>query len=114
MYADVADFNEWKTGRRATGMTFSATTFSQKLGSTIGSFILLSALAALGYQANQIQGNASVSGIVYMQTLIPGVLAILTAGTLIFYNLDQKRLDSIQLELAERNKPNTVTEASVL
>jgi len=29
MYADVADFNEWKTGRCATGMTFSATTFSQ-------------------------------------------------------------------------------------
>ena len=24
MYADTADFNEWRTGRRATAMTFSA------------------------------------------------------------------------------------------
>ena len=52
MYADVSDFNEWKTGRRATAMTFAATTFSQKLGSTIGSAVLLSMLAYLGYEAN--------------------------------------------------------------
>ena len=103
MYADVADFNEWKTGRRATGMTFSATTFSQKLGSTIGSAALLGVLASLGYQANKIQGDASVSGIVYMQTLIPGILAILTALTLIFYKLNQDTLDQIQIDLTKRH-----------
>jgi GPH family glycoside/pentoside/hexuronide:cation symporter len=32
MYADTADYNEWRTGRRATAMTFAAATFSQKLG----------------------------------------------------------------------------------
>lgn len=103
MYADVADFNEWKTGRRATGMTFAATTFSQKLGSTIGSAVLLSMLAYLGYEANTIQDDASKQGIVYLQTIIPGVLAILTAGTLLFYKLSQSKLDSIQLELAARS-----------
>ncbi len=103
MYADVADFNEWKTGRRATGMTFSATTCSQKLGSTIGSAALLGMLASLGYQANKIQGDASVSGIVYMKTLIPGILAFLTAAVLIFYKLDQTRLDSIQIDLKNRH-----------
>jgi GPH family glycoside/pentoside/hexuronide:cation symporter len=29
MYADTADYNEWRTGRRATAMTFAAATFSQ-------------------------------------------------------------------------------------
>ena len=103
MYADVADFNEWRTGRRATGMTFSATTFSQKLGSTIGSAALLFVLASLGYQANTLQGDASLQGIVYMQTAIPGMLAILTAGTLLFYKLDRNKLAQIQLDLQKRN-----------
>jgi Na+/melibiose symporter-like transporter len=36
MIADVADYSEWKTGRRATGMTFSATTFGLKMGLSLG------------------------------------------------------------------------------
>ncbi|MFL6636082.1 MAG: glycoside-pentoside-hexuronide (GPH):cation symporter, partial [Massilia sp.] len=35
MYADTADYNEWRTGRRATAMTFAAATFSQKLGTAV-------------------------------------------------------------------------------
>ena len=100
MYADVADFNEWRFGRRATAMTFSATTFSQKLGSTVGSAAILATLAVMGYEANTIQGNGSVQAIVYMQSIIPGLLALLAAATLIFYNLDQSKLDKIQLDLA--------------
>ena len=103
MYADVSDFNEWKTGRRATAMTFAATTFSQKLGSTIGSAVLLSMLAYLGYEANAIQADASRNGIVYLQTIVPGILVILTAATLIFYKLGQSTLDEIQVELAARS-----------
>jgi len=56
---------------------------------------------ALGFKPpNTIQANGSVQAIVYMQSIIPGLLALLAAGTLIFYNLDQSRLDKIQLDLA--------------
>lgn len=103
MYADVSDFNEWKTRRRATGMTFAATTFSQKLGSTIGSAVLLAMLAYFGYEANTVQNDASRQGILYLQTFIPGVLAIVTASTLLFYKLGQSTLDNIQIELAARS-----------
>ena len=103
MYADVSDYNEWKTGRRATAMTFAATTFSQKLGSTIGSAVLLTMLAYLGYEANTIQDDSSRNGIVYLQTLVPGILVILTAATLVFYKLSQSKLDEIQVELAARS-----------
>ena len=44
MYADAADYNEWKNGRRATAMTFSAATFSQKLGGALGSAGMLLSL----------------------------------------------------------------------
>ena len=36
LYADTADYSEWKTGRRATGLVFSAGTFAQKMGWTVG------------------------------------------------------------------------------
>ncbi len=102
MYADVADFNEWKNGRRATGMTFAATTFSQKLGSAGGSFLMLSVLAIMGYQAGKMQDGASLDSIVYMQTLVPGCFAFLTALALVFYNLTDKKLEEIQQELKQR------------
>lgn len=102
MYADVADYNEWRTGRRATGMTFSATTFSQKLGGAAGSAIMLSVLAALGYEANQAQSGASLDGIVYMQTLAPGAFAFIAIIALMFYNLTGETLEQIQKDLAER------------
>ncbi len=104
MYADVTDYNEWKLGRRATGMTFAATTFSQKLGSAGGSALMLSVLAAMGYQAGKIQSGASLDGIIYMQTLVPGIFAILTAVTLIFYNLSGETLEKIQTDLNNRHQ----------
>ena len=102
MYADVADFNEWKTGHRATGMTFSATTFSQKLGGAAGSALLLSLLATMGYRAGEVQSGASLDSIVYMQTVVPGLFALLTAAALLFYELDEERLRNIQAQLRAR------------
>ena len=102
MYADVADYNEWKNGRRATGMTFAATTFSQKIGSAAGSALMLSVLATMGYQAGQMQDGASLDSIIYMQTLIPGLFALVTAFTLIFYNLSDSKLEQLQQELKAR------------
>ena len=103
MYADAADYNEWKTGNRATAMTFSAATFSQKLGSAAGSAGMLGVLAYLGYEANQAQGGASLDGINFLQTAAPGIFAAIAALVVMFYNLDNKKLDLIQTELAARN-----------
>ncbi len=102
MYADAADYNEWKTGRRATAMTFSAATFAQKLGGAAGSFAMLALLGYLGYEANQAQNDASLNGINFIQTALPGFFAGIAAVVVVFYNLDNKKLDQIQTELANR------------
>jgi GPH family glycoside/pentoside/hexuronide:cation symporter len=104
MYADVADYNEWCNGRRATAMTFAATTFSQKIGSAGGSIIMLSMLAAMGYQAGEMQQGASLDSIVYMQTLIPGFFALITALSLVFYNLTDAKVEAVQAELVARHQ----------
>jgi GPH family glycoside/pentoside/hexuronide:cation symporter len=102
MYADCADYNEWKTGRRATAMTFAAATFSQKLGGALASFVIASVLAGLGYVANQAQTGASQTGIVLLISVVPGALALLAAVIMCFYNLTDTRLSEIQAALAER------------
>ena len=102
MYADAADYTEWKTGERATAMTFSAATFAQKLGSAGGSALMLAVLAYLGYESNQAQNDASLEGINLLQTVVPGIFAAIAVGVVYFYNLSSEKLDQIQTDLAER------------
>lgn len=102
MYADAADFNEWRTGNRATAMTFAAATFAQKLGSTVGSVAMLGVLAYFGYQANQAQSGASLEGINFLQTAAPGIFAGIAVIVVLFYNLSNNKLEQIQADLANR------------
>ncbi|KAA9130544.1 MFS transporter [Marinihelvus fidelis] len=102
MYADTADYNEWKNGRRATAMTFSAATFAQKLGGSLGSAGMLWILAAIGYIAKEAQSGASQAGINLLQTAIPGAFALLAVVVISFYNLTGPQLQKIQDELDAR------------
>ncbi len=102
MYADTADYNEWRTGRRATAMTFAAATFSQKLGTALAAAVIGSVFTALGYVANAVQSSASQNGIVLLMSFIPAIFALLAVGVMFFYNLDNKKLIEIQSDLAAR------------
>jgi len=104
MYADCADYTEWKTGRRATAMTFAAATFSQKLGGALASAAIAWLLSLLGYVANQVQGEASRTGIVLLLTVIPGVVALLAAWVMRFYPLDGPTLERVQADLRRRRR----------
>ena len=102
MYADSADYNEYKTGRRATAMTFAAASFSQKLGGALASAVIGWVLASLGYVANHLQSGASQTGIVVLMSFVPGALALVAACLMAFYNLSDKRLLDIQDALFDR------------
>ena len=106
MYADSADYNEWKTGRRATAMTFSAATFAQKLGGALGSAGMLWVLAAFGYAAKVAQSDASQFGIVILQTAVPGFFAIIAVFATRYYTLTGEQLETIQSDLKERQAKN--------
>ena len=102
MYADSADYNEYRTGRRATAMTFAAASFSQKLGGALASAVIGWVLAALGYIANTVQTGASQGGIILLMSVVPGVLALVAAVLMLFYNLSDARLIEIQDALFDR------------
>ena len=102
MYADTADYNEWRTGRRATAMTFAAATFSQKLGNALAAAVMGWVFAALGYVANTAQTAQSQWGIVLMISFIPAAFAFLAVAVMLFYRLDNQQMAEIRVELARR------------
>lgn len=102
MYADTADYSQWKTGRRATAMIFSAAAFAQKLGGAIAGAMIGWILASMGYIANQAQTGASEQGIVLLMTLIPGVIAIVAVVAIRFYPLTDEQQKQIQDDLSNQ------------
>jgi GPH family glycoside/pentoside/hexuronide:cation symporter len=101
-YADTADYSEWKTGRRATGLVFSAASFSQKLGWTVGGALAGWLLGYFGFKANVGQSAAVQNGIRYMMSFIPAVTGFLSAAFALFYSLDDSVMLKIEQELRQR------------
>ena len=104
MYADTADYGEWKRGRRATGLIFSASTMSQKMGWAFGAFVALTLMSQIGFAPNQDQSQASLNGLVALFSIIPAGFGVLATIIAYFYPLNDKRVDQIVKELAERRK----------
>ena len=106
MYADTADYAEWRFGRRATGIVFSAATFGQKFGWGIGGALTGWLLALFNYIPNMDQGPDAILGIKLMLSIIPGTLMIASVVLLFFYNLTEDFMLKVQDELNTRREQN--------
>jgi len=104
MYADTADYSEWKNGRRATGLVFSASTMSQKFGWAFGTVIAGFLLSTIGFKPHVEQSAEVVHGIRMLMSLIPAVAAVLSVIFIIKYNLNNKIMKVIVGELTEKRK----------
>ncbi len=102
LYTDVADYGEWKFGRRATGLVFSAAMFAQKVGLTIGGAASGWMLELFGFVPNAAQSDEALLGIRLMFAVLPGSLALLNAMILLAYPLTQAQTESMQAELQAR------------
>jgi GPH family glycoside/pentoside/hexuronide:cation symporter len=102
MLGDSADYSEWKDGRRATGLVFSAATFAQKAGWGIGGALAGWLLALFHFEANVEQTQTALNGIKLMISVFPGILYMSCAILLIFYNIDQPTCIKMQQELDQR------------
>ncbi len=105
IYADVADYSEWKTGRRFTGMVFATIGFALKSGLALGSASFLWIMkyifnydTKLPDAAQAVQGYRACSGIVV------GVLFAVCTVLLIAYPITKRLTIQMADELAERRK----------
>ena len=106
MYADTADYSEWKQGRRATGLVFSASSMSQKLGWAFGGAATGWLLAYFGFQANVVQTENAQTGIRLMLSILPAAGAIISMLFIFVYPLTEEKLSAITEELEQRRKEN--------
>ncbi|MBO9584105.1 MAG: MFS transporter [Flavobacterium sp.] len=102
MYADSADYSEWKQGRRATGLVFSASSMSQKFGWTIGGAGAGWLLGYYGFQANVEQTATAQNGIQLMLSILPAIAAAISVAFILFYPLSEEKLQIIEQDLNEK------------
>lgn len=103
MFADVADYSEYKDGRSSTGLVFSSSSMAQKFGGAIGGFLLLMILGAFGYDKDlAMQADTTLGAIKALMSFIPAIGALLGVLCLAFYPLTTEKMKKIQEELASR------------
>jgi Na+/melibiose symporter-like transporter len=113
MIADVADYSEWKTYRRATAIIFSAMMVGLKAGLAIGGALVAWILGMYGYinredvaGINEIIQPESVSQgakmLVSVYASIPFFIVVVLL--LLFYEINKKKEVQIEKELSERRK----------
>jgi Na+/melibiose symporter-like transporter len=104
MFADVADYAEWKTGRRTTGVIFATIIFGLKTGLSLGGFAAGWLLSGYGYKPNAVQTPQALQGIRMTISIYPAILFLIVITCLVRYKIGKRLNLQIQDELAERRK----------
>ena len=110
MIADVADYSEWKNNRRATAIIFSAMMVGLKGGLSIGSALVTWILGLYNYITKEgiiageviVQPDSAVQGTKMLVSIFPAIPFLIGIGLLLFYEIDKKMEDKIEIDLKER------------
>lgn len=104
MYADVADYSELKDGTASTGLIFSSASMAQKFGGAFGGAAVMWILAAFGYSTAEgaVQTESAILGLRVLMSWIPAVVAAIAILVVWFYPLTKKKMETVQVELAEK------------
>lgn len=109
IFADVADFSEWKTSRRFTGIVFATIGFALKSGLALGSAAFLWIMAGLyNFDAGPSTPEA-IHGFHLTSTIYCGVLFAICTLLLMIYPLNKRTTIQMADELAERRKKFAAT-----
>jgi len=107
MYTDTADYSEWKTGRRATGLIMAASLFALKLGIALGGALMAWLLDFHGFKPNVEQTTAGLLGIKLLMSIYPAVAGAMGCVLMLFYPLNNKMLVQIAQDLLARRQQNS-------
>ena len=96
MVGDIADYVEYQSGRRATGTTTSAVTFSHKFGMSIGGLVTGVLFSIYSYTPNTEQSETVLVLIKSMMSVLPAVGALGVAALMLIYPLGDRRMAEIR------------------
>ena len=109
MIADVADFSEWQTGRRATGFMYAGILFALKAGLGLGGALTGWILGAYGYVGNVAQSPEALLGIRLSATVYSAVPLAIALVCVILYPITKSLNLQIQNELEARRAKSAAT-----
>lgn len=113
MTADCVDYYEYKTGKRMEGAAYSVLTLTIKVCLALGTALGLVFVQFSGYSETVAQITAGTAAgfenktkdiIFFAYTVMPGILALLSAIPMFKYNIVGKKKAEIASALAERRK----------
>lgn len=108
MMGDVADYGEWKTGRRASGTVTAAVVFALWVGIALGGAIAGWLFAFYGFSSEAaVQTQAAQQGILMTGSVYAGLAFLIAAALLLLYPLSREKNKKIADELIERRKAFT-------
>ncbi len=103
MFSDIVDHQELTTGRRASGLIFSSSSMSQKLGWALGAALSGWVLAYFKYAPDALQQSAkTIQGEHLMISLLPAVCCLLAFIGMYFYPLSDKKVKQNYQQLEEK------------
>ena len=99
----MADYSEWKTGRRFTGMVFATIGFALKSGLALGSASFLWIMAGLfNYDTKLPDATEAIRGFRACSGLVVGILFAVCTVLLMAYQLNKRVTIQMADELAAR------------
>ena len=103
MFADIVDYEEYKTGRRATGLIFSSSSMSQKLGWAFGAALTGWILFWFGYDKDLAeQAVNTIFGERLMLSILPAISCIVAVVGMFFYPLSDRIVKEISIQLDKK------------
>ncbi|MFT6528974.1 MAG: Na+/melibiose symporter-like transporter [Psychrosphaera sp.] len=107
MLGDSADYSEWKNGRRATGLIYSAGTFVQKTGGGFAGALVLIVLAGYGYDGmDKATIENALPGMKLLMSWIPAAFSFAAAALMMLYPLTDAKQQQMGAELIQRRLDN--------
>jgi Na+/melibiose symporter-like transporter len=105
IYADVADYSEWKTGHRFTGIVFATIGFALKGGLALGSSSFLWIMAGFfNYDTQMPDASQAIQGFRTCSGIVVGIMFAICTTLLMAYQINKKMTIQMADELAERRK----------
>lgn len=103
MLGDAADFSEWKNGRRATGLIYSAGSLATKFGGGVAAAIIGFVLSSYHYNGQDpVAIEGAIPAMIMLMSWIPSIIAFTAAAFMTLYPLSKEQMDVITKDLNDK------------
>ena len=110
--SDIVEYNDWKKGVRAEGLTTSASSFGTKIGTGLGAAVLGWSLAWGQYDGSlAIQPQSAINAMIGVQIVLPLVVYILAFILLLFWNLEKYQSQIAEFKARREQSEDALAES---